>query len=132
MRLLSFLLLVLFCSCNSSGFQKKIAGSDSLVINFYGSNTDSIVKTVTTIEKNAINRLSQFIDSKSTEQFKCGYDGNMIFYSKGEALLPIAFKYKEASCRHFLFELDGKLVSTTVNNEAADFLQSLEQGKNDY
>jgi len=132
MRCGFFLLAILFYSCNSSPIQKKLSSSDSLVINFNVPNTDVVVKTVITTEENAINRLSQFVDSKSAEQFKCGYDGNMIFYSKGEALLPIVFKYKEAGCRHFLFELDGKLTNTAISNEAADLLQSLEEGKNTY
>lgn len=72
------------------------------------------------------------MDAKSTEELKCGYDGNLVFYSKGEALLPVVFKYKDKNCRHFLFERDGKLQSTKISNEAADFLESLNTGKNYY
>jgi len=73
-----------------------------------------------------------FVDSKAAEGFKCGYDGNLTFFSNGQPLLPVVFKYKEASCRHFLFEFDGKLMSNKLSNEAADFLESLEKGNNQY
>jgi len=92
-------------------------------------NSDSIIKTVSTTENTAINKVVDFIDAKPTEEFKCGYDGNLIFFSKGQVLLPVVFKYKDANCRHFLFESEGKVMSTKMNNEAADFLESLEQGK---
>jgi hypothetical protein len=76
-----------------------------------------------------LDKVIDFVDAKPAEEFKCGYDGNLIFFSKGQAILPVVFKYKEKDCRHFLFELDGKLVIAKINNEAADFLESLEQGK---
>ena len=122
-------MVVLFVSCSGSAVTKKLSDSDSLVITFNPPNSDSIIKTVSTTENNAINKVIDFVDAKPAEEFKCGYDGNLIFFSKGQAILPVVFKYKEKDCRHFLFELDGKLVSTKINNEAADFLESLEQGK---
>jgi hypothetical protein len=122
-------MVVVSASCSNSAVAKKLSGSDSLVITFNIPNSDSIIKTVTTTESNAIDKVVDFIDNKPAKEFKCGYDGNLIFFSKGRVLLPVVFKYKEANCRHFLFELDGKLMSTKMNNEAADFLESLEQGK---
>jgi hypothetical protein len=130
MRLFAFVFIVLItANCKNSAVAKKLSGSDSLVITFNAPNSDSIIKTVSTTEKNAINKVIDFIDAKPTEELKCGYDGNLIFFSKGQVILPIVFKYKEQGCRHFLFESDGKLISTKMNNEAADFLESLEQGK---
>lgn len=122
----------LITACSSSAISKKLSGSDSLVINFYAAHSESILKTVSATEGKAIRKVIHFVDSRSTEQFKCGYDGNLIFFSNGQPLLPAMFKYKEKDCRHFIFELDGKLMSTKMNNEAADFLESLEQGNNYY
>ena len=130
MKLVPFVFVVLIAAgCKNSAVSKKLSASDSLVITFNEPNSDAIIKTVSTKEHTAIRKVIGFIDAKPTQEFKCGYDGNLIFFSKGQALLPIVFKYKETSCRHFLFELDGKLMSTKINNEAADFLESLEQGK---
>jgi hypothetical protein len=130
MKLFLFVIIVLMTAgCKNSAVAKKLSGSDSLVITFNAPNGDSIIKTVSTTENNAINKVIDFVDAKPAEEFKCGYDGNLIFFSKGQVIFPVVFKYKEKDCRHFLFELDGKLMSTKINNEAADFLESLEQGK---
>ncbi len=130
MRLLVYAFIILIITaCNNSAVAKKLSGADSLVITFNIPNSDSVVKTVSTTENNAINKIVDFIDGKPAKEFKCGYDGNLIFFSKGQVLLPVVFKYKEANCRHFIFELNGKLMSVKMNNEAADFLESLEEGK---
>jgi hypothetical protein len=133
MRFILFVVtLALFSSCAQSDISKKLSGSDSLVVNFTVPNSSEVIKTVTATEANAIRRVKQFVDGKPGEEFKCGYDGNLVFFSKGEALLPIVFKYSEEGCQHFLFELDGKLVSTKMSNEAADFLGSLKDGRSYY
>src|SRR6185295_3303629 len=126
MRMIIFFFILVTVGCKNSAITKKLSASDSLVITFNVPNSDSIIKTVSTTENNAINKVIDFLDDKPAEEFKCGYDGNLIFFSKGQTILPVVFKYKEKDCRHFLFELDGKLVSTKINNEAADFLESLE------
>jgi len=124
-----FILLLLLASCNSSPLSNRLKGSDSLVISFNYSNTDSVVKTVNTTERKAIRRLLQFLEGKETAQYKCGFDGNMIFFSKGEILLPVVFKYSDEGCQHFLFDLDNKVMSTEMSKEAVDFLKSLAEGK---
>jgi hypothetical protein len=40
----------------------------------------------------------------------------------------VDFKNKDKTCNHFSFLLNGKLVSTKMNNEAVDFLNALEKG----
>jgi hypothetical protein len=129
MRITIFLLSLLLISCNQSAIGKKLSGSDSLVINFNEPGSDAINKTVAATEKTAIRKLAGFMDGKASDTMKCGYDGNMIFYSKGEEIMPVVFKYKDKNCRIFLYEMDGKTISTVMTNEAADFLESLEAGR---
>lgn len=134
MRTIILICLVFFlisCAGNSEVSQ-KLSGSDSLVINFYAAGSDSIIKTVATAEKSAIRRLTEFVSAKETEIFKCGYDGNLLFFEKGKPVSDVSFKYKDENCRHFLLDVKGKLVSTKMNNEAADFLKGLEEGRNTY
>src|SRR6266700_4231607 len=97
MRLFVFAFIVFIAAgCKHSALAKKLSGADSLVITFNMPNSDSVIKTVTTTENNAINKVVDFIDSKpAKEEFKCGYDGNLVFFSKGQAILPVVFKYKE-------------------------------------
>ncbi len=124
--------IIILTSCSESAVSKKLTECDSLSITFNAPNTDSIVKTLQTVDKNGLSKMAGFLGGKTTEQFKCGYDGGLIFFTKGKAFLPVMFKYKEADCRHFLFEWEGKTMSTKMSQEAADFLESLEMGKSTY
>lgn len=131
-KLLLLLIIGALTSCNSSAVQKKLKGCDSLVVTFNVANTDSVFKTVSTTDTKAIQKLSRFMSGKKTELYKCGYDGNMAFFRNGQQVLPVVFKYSEEGCRHFLFDLDNKVISCAMSNEAVDFLQSLSQEKSWY
>lgn len=122
----------LFSCGNQSAISKKLSDCDSLVITFNVADSDSVLNMVSTTEKNAIRKLSGFLNGKTSGQSQCGYDGNMKFYKNGSELLPVIFQYSNDSCRHFLFELDNKVMSTKMNNEATGFLKSLAEGKGWY
>jgi len=131
-NILFFILLISFCSCQQSAIKQSFSSSDSLVIHFKDEQAGVVTKTVQTTESNAMNRLIEFIDSKETEQFKCGYDGKMFFYTKGQKMQEVDFKMKNDSCNHFAFLLNGNLISTKMSGEAIDFLNALEQGMPTY
>lgn len=119
---------IIFCSCKSSPVAQSFASADSLVIHFKDEQAGTVTKTVQTAESKAISRIIEFIDAKESELFKCGYDGKMFFYDKGNQIQEVDFKMKNDSCMHFAFLLNGKLMSTRMKNEAADFLDALEKG----
>ena len=119
---------ILFCSCKQSPIKQSFSSTDSLVIHFKDEQAGAVTKTVQTAESNAINKMIDFIDAKETAQFKCGYDGKMFFYNKGQKIQEVDFKMKNDSCNHFAFLINGKLTSTKMSNEAIDFLNALEQG----
>src|SRR5436190_9226043 len=80
MRTVLAVLIVLFCSsCGKpSAVSKKLSGSDSLVITFNMPNSDSVRGMVNTTGKNAIRKLTHFLEGKNTMEYKCGYNGSMI------------------------------------------------------
>ncbi|MEO5948064.1 MAG: hypothetical protein ABIP79_14700 [Chitinophagaceae bacterium] len=126
-------LLLCFVSCSEkSATGKQLAGSDSLVINFNVPQTNNIAKTVTTTESKAIKKLAAFVDSKTAEAYKCGYDGNLLFYKEGKLSGDVSFNYSGDGCHHFIQEVNGDLSSTAMSNEASNFLKSLNQGKDWY
>ena len=130
---IALLIIYIMASCNQSAIQEQISGSDSLVINFNEPNSNEVIaKTVSTTEPNAISRLSQFLGGKKTELFKCGYDGNMVFFSKGQKKADISFKFSEEVCRHFIYSSNGDLTALRMSQEAADLLKSLSEGKTWY
>jgi len=122
------LVVIAFCSCKQSAVKKSFSSADSLVIYYKDEQAGVVTRTVQTAESKAINRMIEFIDSKETELFKCGYDGKMFFYKKDNKIQEVDFIYKNDSCSHFAFMLNGKLMSTRMRNEAADFLDALERG----
>lgn len=135
MKILLFAgIVMLFCSCGGPGsvISTQLSGSDSLVIHFNKLPTYNIDKTVTTTENTAIKKLINYVDSKLAEAYKCGYDGNLLFYKKGILQGDVSFNYSEEGCHHFIMDVDGKLNPTTMSNEAASFLKSLAEGKSWY
>ena len=129
----SIIVSVFLFSCgNKSEISKKLTGADSLVITFNVPDSDSIINMVSSTEKKAIRKLSGFLNGKESTNNKCGFDGNMIFYKQGQELLPVVFKYRDASCRSFMYELDNKVMRREMSNEATNFLESLAEGKNWY
>jgi len=119
---------VLFSSCQHSAIKQNFSSADSLVIHFKDEQAGIVTKTVQTTESKAMSRMIEFIDTKETEQFKCGYDGKMFFYHNGQEIQEVDFKMKNDSCNHFAFLLNGKLMKTKMNSEAVDFLDALEKG----
>lgn len=135
MRIVIFAIAVVsLVSCGGSGSKtgKQLSGSDSLVINFNTPQTNTIAKTTTTTEKKAIKKLARFVDSKKTEAYKCGYDGNMMFYKDGKLTGDVSFNYSGDGCHHFIMMTGDELLPTSMSNEAADFLKSMAEGKNWY
>lgn len=126
--MLSSYLLLSFCSCKPSAVKQSFSSADSLVIHFKNEQAGVVTKTVQTTESKAISNIIDFIDAAETENFKCGDDGKMFFYSKGKNIQEADFKMKDETCNHFSFLLDGKLMSTKLSNEAVDFLNALEKG----
>jgi catabolite regulation protein CreA len=126
--------VITLSSCGGTGsvVSKQLSGSDSLVINFNIPQTNNIGKTVTTAESKAIKKLSNYVDSKTTEAYKCGYDGNLLFYKKGVLVGDVAFNYSGDGCHHFIMMIKDELAPTAMSNEAADFLKSLGEGKGWY
>jgi hypothetical protein len=133
MRFISVVLLLSFLiSCSGTGSSKHLSGTDSLVINFNNKESNTISNTINTTEANAIKKIRQFVSGKEAEEYKCGYDGNILFYDGDKLLGDVSFNYSGEGCRHFIELVDGKLNSTAMSNEAADFLRSLAEGKNWY
>ncbi len=128
-----FLVAIFLFSCGKqSAINKKLSGSDSLVITFNVPGSDSIINKVSTTEKKAIRKITGFLDGKKGVDYQCGFDGNMIFYRQGEILLTVIFQYRDQSCRYFLFDLDNKVMTHSMSNEAAALIKSLAEGKNWY
>lgn len=127
------LVIAALSSCGgSSALQKKLSSTDSLVITFNQPDTDSVINAVSTTEANAIKKITGFLGGKTREGSPCGFDGHLDFFSRGQLLQQVVFSYHTDSCRQFIFDLDNRVQTLEVGNEAKNFLQSLGAGKNWY
>lgn len=129
--LLLAVVVCLFASCRTSPADKQLAGADSVVVNFNTAAGNTIEKTISTTEPVAIKKLKRFVNGKTTGAFKCGYNGNLQFFSKGILAGDFSFNY-EKDCRHFIQQKEGQLYPTVMSDEAADFLKSLAEGRSWY
>ena len=130
--LLCTVCILVSCSNSGSECSKQLSGSDSLVINFNTPQSNTIAKTMSTTEDKAIKKLIRFADGKSAEAYKCGYDGNLMFYKKGTLVGDVSFNYSGDGCHHFIMLLNDELAPTAMSNEAVNFLKSLAEGKGWY
>ena len=120
--LLCTVCILVSCSNPGSDSSKQLSGSDSLVINFNTPQTNNIEKTMTTTESKAIKKLMNYVDGKTAGAYKCGYDGNLMFYKKGKLVGDVSFNYSGDGCHHFIMLVDDKLTPTAMSNEAANNL----------
>lgn len=126
MKLIVYIIVVILCiSCGHSPLVSQFEGSDSVAVKFIEPATGAVIKEVATVQPYAIQDLLRFAGSEETEQLKCSYDGDIIFYKKGIVAGNVAFNYKTDGCHHFLFMANGKLTTTKMSHEAVDFLKDL-------
>ena len=130
--LLFLFILLIATACNKSALQKKLDDANGLTLKFFdANNTDSIIKIVKTTDEKAIEKMTGFVDGKKSENLKCSFTGIMLFTNKGTEIQTINFSTKN-NCEHFFYNIDGKVISTKMSNEAADFLNVLYSGRNFY
>ena len=130
---LLFLSIVIFSSCNrSTGVKELVSNSDSAAINFFtGDGTmDTVVHVAILRNKKEIEDLANFIESGTTENLKCGYDGSLHFFKNNSVIKDIDFRMNDASCMHFSFVMNGKSYSTKLSAEAKTFLQTINKSVN--
>lgn len=81
------------------------------------------VEVLATKEKRVVNQLTTFITSKKAPLYKCGYSGEITFYTaKG----IIAGEYNHSTdCGHIVFLINGELVSRRLSEEGLNYLKKL-------
>lgn len=134
MKWVSFILLstlLLACAGKESAVSRQLASADSVVVNFNAASGSTIEKTISATDAVAIKKLKRFLNGKTAPAYKCGYNGNLQFFSKGNLLGDFSFNYTQG-CQHFIQLKEGQLQPTQMSEEAADFLKSLAEGRSWY
>ncbi|MFL5789252.1 MAG: hypothetical protein ACJ748_14425 [Flavisolibacter sp.] len=133
MKYLILLIIVGLLGCKESDLKMRLKQANEVSIHFYyNSQSDSVIKIVHTNSKLAIGKLADFIDRKEVSNKFCGHDGDIVFIKNNKVIDTVYFNALQKSCRQFYFTINGRIASTTVSNEAADFLTSLWAGNSKY
>jgi hypothetical protein len=84
---------------------------------------DTVVNMVMLKDKNEIIKLADYVETGTTENYKCGYDGSLHFFKRDMVIQDIDFRMNDVQCMHFSFLLNGKVFTTALSPEAKQFLQ---------
>jgi hypothetical protein len=126
-----FTFLLIVAGCKESALEKKLSVTDILIVQFY--NEEGLIeKAVTTTVKPAIQKLVHFLNGSPAKTFDCVFDGKLIFLSGGNEIQQVGFKFDQNNCRYFSILMKDTVINTTMSNEAADFMSSLERGEGHY
>jgi hypothetical protein len=124
----SLALLVLFsCNNTNTAFIEKVKAADSIAINYFkgDGSMDTVVAVKIIKDKQQLEKLTSFIASSGTENYKCGYDGSLHYFKKGMVLQDVDFRMNDVQCMHFSFMLNGQVFATKLPAEARQLLESL-------
>jgi hypothetical protein len=119
--------ITLFACNKPTGIKEIILSSDSVAINYFKGNgsMDTVTNVILLKDKNQINQLADFVESSTTNNGNCGYDGSLHFFKNNMVLQDVDFRMNDVQCMTFSFLLyNGKKYSTTLSPEAKQFLVS--------
>jgi hypothetical protein len=117
--------LFVFACTKPTGIKDVITTADSVAINYFKGNgsMDTVVNMIMLKDKSQMNKLADYVEATTTENFKCGYDGSLHFFKRDMVIQDIDFRMNDVQCMHFSFLLNGKLFTTALSPEAKQFLQ---------
>ncbi len=131
----NFIIIILLVSvvsaCNNTAKQLKerVAGADSIAINFY--KADGKMDSVTSVEiirdKNQITKLTDFITTENASEIdNCNNNGSIHYFKNDAVIQDIFFNGSNDGCHRFQFVIDHKSASTMMSTEAGIFLTGIQ------
>ncbi|MBL0356190.1 MAG: hypothetical protein IPP72_04580 [Chitinophagaceae bacterium] len=124
------LLVAVGCKRLPKEFHESLAGSDSVVINFFrGDGTmDTVVAVKIIRDKAAIENLTAFITAvPASVKNNCGYDGSIHYFKNNMVIQDVDFRMQKDDCTQFTFILEGKKEATSLSINAGAFLTTLKK-----
>ena len=124
--------IVSACNNTSKKLKERIAGADSIAINFFKDN--GRMDTVTSVEiirdKNEIEKLTAFITTEDASEIKnCSNNGSIHFFKNDAVIQDVFFNHGNAGCSRFQFMIDHKPAYTLMSTEAGNFLTDIQLHK---
>src|SRR5437763_9050217 len=105
MKYLSLFVLSFLISCRNSPFKKYLKEADAVTVHFYSTgHPDSLIKIMHTTNRDAIEKLSSFIDNKEITNHECAREGEIIFLKGSHEMQKVEFSMMQSNCRQFTFQ----------------------------
>lgn len=111
-------------SCGDSikpGLDKQIANTDSIKIYFLNEKDNTTQRVVTISGKDEIENIIASITDEKSEQYKCGYTGQMEFFEKGKIILSPEFN-SNPDCAHYVFRYKDKMYHKKMSEDGQQIL----------
>ena len=124
--------LILFIgltSCNTSvDLVHTLAGADTMLIVFYHSQNQQTQDTITIHDKGLIKTMIRQISEKDTNNYKCAYDGKLIFQKARvkRHLMDMEFSISP-DCRSVSFKWEGKLYFRELSQVGVGDMKAIRQ-----
>ena len=120
--------VLVFSSCGESSknnLQEKLVDANKINIYFYDKE-QGIVKDpkmmVVISEQDDIKTIIESITDETSEQFKCGYSGQLEIYMDDKLLLDSEFNFED-ECSHYVFTYKDDVLFRVMTKEGSVLLK---------
>ena len=126
--LVSLFFILAFTSCSESfknDLHEILVGADKINIYFYDKEQRTVKDPkmmVVISEQDNIEKIIESITAETSEQYKCGYSGQLEIYKDGKLLLDSEFNFEE-EYRHYVFTYKGKVLFRVMTKEGSVLLK---------
>ncbi|MFI5172616.1 MAG: hypothetical protein ACHQFW_09505 [Chitinophagales bacterium] len=121
--------VVMFFRCEKvTEITELVKNTEKIQITFYN---DSLPDTYIEItDKSEIRKFDNYISTKETPVFKCGYDGQILFFmnedvSNGKQNSIVMEFNLKAECRHVAYNYAGGLQTKEITDKGVEYLNGI-------
>lgn len=126
----ALLVIIVFVllSCGDSidsKLNEKLAGANKIKLYFFDKEHGTVEnpKMIVTVSKQGdIKKIISSITDETSEQFKCGYSGQLEIFKDNELLLNPEFNFEE-ECRHYVFTYRDEVMFRMMTEEGSELLK---------
>jgi len=126
----AFLVIIAFVliSCGNSidsEFNENLAGANKIKLYFFDKKHGTVKnpKMLITVSKQGdIKKIISSRTDKTSEQYKCGYSGQLEIFKDNELLLNSEFNFEE-ECRHYVFTYKDEVLFRVMTEEGSALLR---------
>lgn len=122
---------VMFMRCEKpTELTEVVNNTEKIQIAFYNGDAPDTYVEIT--ERGDIKKFDNFVGSEDTPVYKCGYDGQIVFFLYPDVAAgtknTITMEFNlQPDCTHMAYVFAGALQTKTITSEGIDYLQSLQQ-----